>query len=157
MNKIYLGNSNYSLSKGLNSSRVKKLIFFFSLWIRDEPGTSPTTHSTRLRIYPDTGATTYLGGLKHLQHIGLLERNLVPSRKNAHTVGGFSLVCQGWLPVTFKDGKRTTKQALYICKEVQVIYFSKAACIDVGILPPCFPKPMISPPSVTCNAVHQDI
>ena len=45
----------------------------------------------------------------------------------------FSLVCQTWLPVTFKVGKRIMKQALYICRKVQVIYFSKAACIDVGI------------------------
>ena len=31
---------------------------------------------------------------------------------------------------------------------------SKAACIDVGILPPCFPRPMTSPPSVRCGAIH---
>ena len=34
--------------------------------------------------------------------------------------------------------------------------YSKAACIDVGILPLGFPKPMTSPPSVTCNAIHLD-
>ena len=41
------------------------------------------------------------------------------------------------------------------------IYFSKTACIDVGISSTCFPKPMEFPPSptiksVTCNAVHPD-
>ena len=34
--------------------------------------------------------------------------------------------------------------------------FSKAACIDVDILPPCFPKPMTLPPSFTINPVMCD-
>ena len=122
-------------------------------WARD----FPTTHATRVKIYPDSGVTICLSRLKHLQHMGILERNLVPSQKKVHTVGGFLLVCQGWLPVTFKIGDRSMKQAQYICSEVQVIYFSKAACIDVGILPPCFPKPMTSLPSATCNAIHHKI
>ena len=67
------------------------------------------------------------------------------------SVGGF-----GWLPVTFKVGKRTTKQALYI-RKVQVIYLKKTACIDVGIFPPDFPKPMTSPSSVTGDVAHPDI
>ena len=116
-----------------------------------------TTHSTRLRIYLDSGVTIYHGRLKYLWHMGLSERNLAPSLKKVRTVGGFSLVCQGWWPVTFKVGKRTMKQALYICRKLRVIYFSKAAYIDVGILSPCFPKHMTSPSSVTCNAVHPDI
>ena len=109
----------------------------------------PHSPSTRLRIYPDSGATIYLGELS--------ERNLVPSRKKVRTVRAFSLVYQDWLPVTFKVGKKTTKQALYICRKVQVIYFSKATCIDVGILTPCFPKPMTSPLSVIYYAVQPDI
>ena len=118
-------------------------------WARD----IPTAHYTWLRIYPDSGATICLGGSKHLWHMELSERNSVPSRKKLRTVRGFSLVCQVWLPVTFKIGKRTTKQTLYICRKVLVIYFSKAASIDIGILPPCFPKSMTSP---TCDAVHLD-
>ena len=50
------------------------------------------------------------------------------------------------------------KQVLYICKKVQVIYFSKAACIDLSILPPCFPKPMTLPPSLSVmwDVMHPD-
>ena len=44
----------------------------------------PITHSTRLKIYPDSGATICLGGLKHLWHMGLSERNLVLQEKSAH-------------------------------------------------------------------------
>ena len=60
----------------------------------------PTTHLTRLRIYPDSSVTICLSEPKHLQHMGLSERILVSSRKKVCTVGGFSLVCQGWLPVS---------------------------------------------------------
>ena len=117
----------------------------------------PNVHSTWLKIYPDSGAIICLGGLKHLWHMGLSERNLVSSRKKVCTIEGFVLVCQGWLPVTFRIGDRSMKQALYICSKVQVIYFRKETCIDVGILPPCFPKSMTAPPSVTCDAIHHKI
>ena len=102
----------------------------------------PSSRPTKLRIYPDI----CLGGTKHLRHMGISEKNLVPSSKKVRTVGGFSLTCQGWLPVAFKVGEKTTKQA--------------HACINVGILPPCFPRPMISPPSlidpIRCDAVNSE-
>ena len=41
----------------------------------------PIGHPTRLKIYPDSGATICLGGLTHLRHMGFSERNLVPSKK----------------------------------------------------------------------------
>ena len=52
-----------------------------------------------------------------------------------------SLVCLGWLPIEFLVNGRATKQALYICDRVERLYFSKKACIDVGILPKSFPFP----------------
>ena len=47
-------------------------------WIRDFP--------TKLKIYPDSGATMCLGRLTHLQHVGLSERNLVPSKKKRYAL-----------------------------------------------------------------------
>lgn len=94
-----------------------------------------------MTIFPDSGATICFGGLKHLLNMGLTTNNLIPSRKVVRAVGGFTLVCQDWLPVEFIVQGRTTKQALYICKKIQRLYFSKAACIDVGILPKDFPNP----------------
>ena len=86
-----------------------------------KPPRTPLSRSTL-----DSGATTCLGGLTHLWHMVLSEKNLVPSKKK----------------------KKYAPTVLYICSKIQVIYYSKAACIDVGILPPCFPRPMTSPPSV---------
>ena len=101
----------------------------------------PGSHSTTLKVFPDSGATICLGGPKHLINMGLTMNNLVPSKKIIRTVGGFTLMCQGWLPVEFVIRGRMTKQALYICKGIQRLYFSRAACIDVGILHRNFPNP----------------
>ena len=148
----------YKLSNNNDREEVEATLIPFSPYpdprqTRDIPAACPT----KIKIYPDSGATICLGGLKHLRQMGLTEKNLIPSKKKVRTVGGFSLVCQGWLPVKFKIGIAHTKQALYICSKVQVLYFSKAACLDIGILPPCFPKPMTSPPSKICEAIRPDI
>ena len=55
-------------------------------------------------------------------------------------------MCQGWLPVEFIVYGKTTKQALYIYQNIQCLYFSKAACIDVKILPKDFPSPTATIP-----------
>ena len=100
----------------------------------------PRNRSTKMTIFPDSGATICLRGLKHLWNMGLSTNNLIPSRKVIQAVGGFTLMCQGWLLVEFNVQGKTTKQALYICKKIQRLYFSKAACIDIGILPKDFPN-----------------
>lgn len=104
------------------------------------PEDIPRNQSTRLRIFPDNGATICLGGPKHLHCMGLKESNLIPFK--IRVVGGSTLIIQGWLPVQFSVGEMSTKQALYICNNIDKLYFSKAACIDVGILFPHFPTPI---------------
>ena len=100
----------------------------------------PNSRSTILKVFPNSGATICLGEPKHLISMHLTKNNLVPSRKIIRTVRGFSLMCQGWLPVEFVVRGKTTKQALYICKDIQWLYFSWAACINVGILHENFPN-----------------
>ena len=74
--------------------------------------------------------------------MGLTKDNLVPIRKIIWTVEGFTFMCQGWLPVEFVVRGKTTKQALYICKDIQCLYFSRTACIDAGILHENFLNPL---------------
>ena len=106
------------------------------------PEDIPGNQSTRLKIFPDSGTTICQGGPKHLYCIGFNESNLIPSKKVIRAVGGSTLISQGWLPVQFSVGEMSTKQALNVCNNIDKLYFSKAACIDVGILSPCFPTPM---------------
>ena len=97
----------------------------------------PSSRGTTLKVFPDKCAVICLGEPKHLFTIGLTKDNLVPSRKIIRTLGGFTLVCQGWLPVKFMVRGKKTKQALDICRDIQRLY--RAACIDVGILYKKFP------------------
>ena len=82
-----------------------------------QAGDIPRNCSTNMAIFPDSGATIRLRGLKHLQNMGLSTNNLIPSRKVVRTVGGFTFMYQGWLPVELNVQDKTTKQALYICKK----------------------------------------
>ena len=114
----------------------------------------PSGRSTRM-IFLDSGATICLGGLKHLLNIGLTTNNLIPSSKVIRAVGGSTLMCQGWLPVEFIIHRKTTKQALYIRQKIQRLYFSKAACIDIGILlPKDFPNTTATIPPIADMAMQ---
>ena len=106
------------------------------------PDNIPCVSESLVRIFPDSGATICLGGLSHLNDMGFSTDNLIPSQKVARTVGNFTLVGRGWLPVKFIVEGKETKQAPYICDKFDRIYFSKGACVDVGILSPVFSHPM---------------
>ena len=65
-------------NSGLEELEATLILFSpcsYPRWIRD----IPAAHPTRFKIYPDSSATICLGGFTHLQHMGLSERNLVPS------------------------------------------------------------------------------
>ena len=114
----------------------------------------PSGRSTGMTIFPDSGASVCFGGLKHLLNMGLTTNNLIPSRKVIWAVGGFTLKCQGWLPMEFIVHGKITIQALYICQKIQRLYFSKAACIDVGIQPKDFQNPMATIPPIADMAMQ---
>ena len=94
----------------------------------------PRSRSTSLKVFPDIGATICLGRPKHLLCMGLTKNNLVPFRKIIRTVGGFTLMCQCWLPFEFVVRGKTNKQTLFICKDIQRLYFSRTACIYLCLL-----------------------
>ena len=71
----------------------------------------------------------------------LTTNNLIPSKKVVQAVRSFTLMCQGWLSLEFIVNGRSTKQTMYKCQKIQHLYFSKAACIDIEILPKDFPNP----------------
>ena len=62
--------------------------------------------------------------------------------KKVMDLGGSILTCKGWISLDFHVGNSTTNQPLYICDNVDRIYFSRDACTDVNILHPSFPYPI---------------
>ena len=109
--------------------------------IKDSPFSFENFKKKKVNIFPDSGASICLGGTKHLNQLGLTKQNLIPCNKTVTAVGNHKMNCLGWVPMEFCVNGNVTKQALYICERVERLYFSKAACKDVGILPKCFPNP----------------
>ena len=72
-------------------------------------------------------------------------------------VRSFTLVCQGWFSMKFIVQGKATKQVLYICKKIKQLYFSKAACIDIGMLPKDFPNSVatISTQANSCSTTTE--
>ena len=64
--------------------------------------------------FPDSGASICLAGSQHLEKLRVSPDELIPSFKRVLAVGGFQLICHGWLPVQFQIGIYSTKQPLYI-------------------------------------------
>ena len=108
------------------------------------PDHIPHTKNTVLNVFPDSGATITLGGPKHLKLMGLSENNLIRCDKTVRAVGGFKLVCKGWVPIKFSIENKSTNEALYICNGIDRLYLSKEACISLSILSQDYPMPMIN-------------
>ena len=100
--------------------------------------------SISAQVFPDSGATICLMGTKHLSCLNICKNNLTKCNKIVTTAGGYKLVCYGWIYVSFTIHDFSTKQKVYVCNDIERIYLSKAACIDLNILPNCFPFPMIT-------------
>ena len=94
------------------------------------------------KVFPDSGASICLAGTVHLRELNLEKKQLIPCFKQITVVGGSTLNCFGWLPMTFSINNHTSRQALFFCEEADRIYLSRKACIDLSILPPSYPHPM---------------
>ena len=104
----------------------------------------PMKVTSNVMVFPDSGASICLAGSHHLERLKIHSEDLTPCQKKVSAVGGSTLTCRGYILTDFTVNKKTTRQRLYVCDHVDRIYFSKSACIDVGILPRCFPHPMES-------------
>ena len=101
--------------------------------------------STLMKVFPDSGASICIAGPNHLLSLNFNVNNLHKCHKLVTTAGGHKLVCFGWLNMSFTVHNFSTTQKLFICNQIERIYLSKVACIELHILPSCFPHPVITP------------
>lgn len=94
--------------------------------------------------FPDSGSNIIVGGPQHLRKFDLDIADLLPPGKfkSFTTSSGERVEILGWLPAKFKIGNNTTSQPFYISHNVDRIYMSKFALIDLNILPSTYPLPM---------------
>ena len=94
-----------------------------------------------INVFPDSGASICLAGRATLEQMNVNELELIPCSRHVQVVGGGRLNVLGWIPTQFYIGGKSTAQPLYFADGVDRVYLSKQACMAVGILPPCYPKP----------------
>ena len=110
---------------------------------------------TSVHIFPDSGASICLAGPQHIKMMNIKLSELLPCRKQVRAVGGSKLICNGWLPIKFEIKGRVTNQPVYICDQVDRIYFGKKGCLDVNIISSSFPYPMPYTDTVHATSVEQ--
>ena len=93
----------------------------------------------KMNVFPDSGASICLAGPQHIAKFNLDTYDLIPCYKHVKEVGGSKLTCHGWLPITIRIGKNTTKQPVYICDKVDRFYFGKKDALMSTFFPKCFP------------------
>ena len=99
-----------------------------------------------IHIFSDIGANICLEGHNLLQMMGLKAYQLRSCNKQVKAVGGSVLHCRGWIPVKFHIAGQHTTQPLYMCDKVDRLYLSKQGCMEMNILPKCYPRPRVPIP-----------
>ena len=113
-----------------------------------KPGSTVHQH-----VFPDSGASICLANFNHISQMNLSPSDLLPCSKRVTAVGGSTINCTRWLPIEFSINGNSSKQPVFVCDEVDRIYVGRQACIDLHILPPCYPHPM--PPTPTPDEAHR--
>lgn len=74
--------------------------------------------TTKMDIFPDSGAGICLGGTTHLQQLGRTVQELIPSKKQIKVVGGRTIPVLGWIMADFTIDGQFTRQPLYFAEGV---------------------------------------
>jgi len=106
------------------------------------------------KVSPDSGASICLAGTSDLRRFKLTKNQLIPCSKRVTVVGRSTLICFGWLPMTFSIANLKARQPLFFREEANRIYLSCKACIKLSILPPSYPHPMISIQQESVHTSH---
>lgn len=110
-------------------------------------GYNRTTNYIRIDCFPDTGANICLIGTQQLQRLHIRMSNLTRCNNYIAVAGGMSIVATGWFRAQFKLNEKTSVQIVYFSDKAKRFFLSRQVCMDLGVVPTCFPQPPISPPS----------
>lgn len=93
----------------------------------------------------DTGAQLTVGPIQLLHHLGVKRETIFPIAMGVNGASKAPLTVEGAILLRFSGTNPTTGQTLhtrqlvYISSSVDQVYLSKAACIDLGMIPANFP------------------
>ena len=109
----------------------------------DFPGAARRRNSD-LRALPDTGCMATCMGLGQLSSLGIKPQDLLIPEMNLSAANSTGINIVGVTFLKLKGGKgakeRSTKQMVYVVKEMDQLLLSMEACKDLGIIGTDFPK-----------------
>ena len=93
---------------------------------------------------PDTGAQITVVGMKFMHSLGVKKSKLIPLSRGSNAANNFELGLLGGALVEFsgKDCRgemRTSKQLCYVAHNIESVYLSRSACVDLGVIGNDFP------------------
>ena len=105
----------------------------------------PGRHSNNPTVM-DTGAQLTVGPIQLLHHLGVKKETIFPISMGVNGASKAPLMVEGAILLKFSGinpntGKTlSTRQLVYISSSVDQVFLSKAACIDLGMIPTDFPS-----------------
>ena len=97
-----------------------------------------------VKSLPDTGAQLTVTGLKFIHSLGIRKSELIPLSHGVNAANNAGLGLLGGAFISFKGVAkngvhRETKQLCYVASDIEGVYLSRSACIDLGLIHKHFP------------------
>ena len=89
----------------------------------------------------DTGAQVCVAGPDLMASLGL-QPAMLRRRAGLRDLAKIQLPCLGTAQCHIALPDRSTMREVYFVKSVERLYLSKAACVELGLVPPDFPRPL---------------
>ena len=93
---------------------------------------------------PDTGAQMTVAGVKFIHSLGVKKSELIPLSHGVNAANNAGLGLLGGVLATFSGqdcfgNAKTSKQLCYIADNIDSVFLSRSACVDLGLISKDFP------------------
>ena len=97
-----------------------------------------------IKSFPDTGAQMTVVGMKLMHALGIKTSELIPLSRGVNAANNSKLGLLGEALVEFSgkncDGEvRASKQLCYVAHDIDSVYMSRSACVELGLIGDNFP------------------
>ena len=94
-----------------------------------------------IQAMADTGCQSCLAGTSTMKKLGLKTTDLLPVKLKMHAANNSNIQILGAILVKMAEpqGRRSTRQMVYITSHVTNLFLNREACTDLGIVPTGFP------------------
>ena len=98
-----------------------------------------------MKCLPDTGAQLTVVGIKFIHLLGVTKSELIPLSHGVSAANNMGLGLLGGAFVKFNGedsggAMNETRQLCYVASDVDGVYLSKAACVELGLIHKSFPS-----------------